>query len=151
MLKAWCASVMYVNVKGVNLGAFRYIFGIHMLHNIFLQVQNSLWHLISAVLLYSFLHIFFFFLLYYIEFQCVNKDKVPTNKQNLKKQTKKNKLWCIICSQPISLIFGTILGWLPFFFFSPPPLEVDILCIPNLWVEIYCVMCATFFLVKVQT
>lgn len=55
---------MYVNVKGVNLGAFRYIFGIHMLHNIFPQVQNSLWHLISAVLLYSpFLAHFFFFAL----------------------------------------------------------------------------------------
>ena len=51
---------MYVNVKGVNLGAFRYIFGIHMLHNIFPQVQNSLWHLISTVLLYFFLFFFFF-------------------------------------------------------------------------------------------
>lgn len=88
-MKARCVSVMYVNVKGVDLGAFRYIFGIHMLHNIFPQVQNSLWHLISAVLLYSFSCTFFFFLLYYVELQSVNiKDKVPTNKQNDERKKK---------------------------------------------------------------
>lgn len=119
-MKAWCASVMYVNVKGVDLGAFRYIFGIHMLHNIYPRCRIPCGILYLQFFYTLFLaHIFFIFifLLYYIEFQSVNiKDKVPTNKQNNNK--KKPKLWCIICSQPISLISRTILGWLYFFFFS---------------------------------
>lgn len=76
-LKAWCARVTYVNVKGADLGAFRYVFGIHMLHKIVSPgAEFLLWHLISAILLYFFFLFvfpctFFFCLLYYIEFQSV--------------------------------------------------------------------------------
>ena len=70
-----------------------------MLHlSNFSQVQNSLWHLISAVLLYYvffffFLHIFLLF--FSIETQSANielsKNKVPKNyKQNEKKRKKQN-------------------------------------------------------------
>lgn len=80
-----------MNVKGVNLGAFRYIFGIHMLHNIFPRCRIPCGILYLQFFYTLFLaHLFFFLGLYYIEFQSVNiKDKVPTKKQNkiIKKKT----------------------------------------------------------------
>jgi len=111
------------------------------------QVQNSLWHLISAVLLYCFFFLFFvffflhIFLLFSLETQSANielsKNKVP-KKTKQKKTTSKIK-WrkkttkkCILCSQPTAKIFRTILGWLSFL------VEIILICIPNLWVELYC-------------
>lgn len=84
------------------------------------------------------LHIF---LLFSIETQSANnelsKNKVPKNYKQNKKNVKKNKhkIRCIFCSQPTAKTSRTILGWLSFL------VEIILICIPNLWVELYCILC----------
>lgn len=58
---------MYVNVKGVDLGAFRYIFGIHMLHNIYPRCRIPCGILYLQFFYTLFLaHIFFIFFFCFI-------------------------------------------------------------------------------------